>query len=58
MSGGIREWLEILGGSRPLPSSVASHTLVQAALGLWWVALFLIVVASSGQNIKFIYIDF
>jgi len=52
------EWLEILGGARPLPQSWASRPLPPLALALWWLALFALALAFAGRNTKFVYVDF
>jgi hypothetical protein len=51
----IKDVLEVLGGVR----SLENPNMRQAGmLGFWWFLLFVAVVCFSGQNIKFIYIDF
>lgn len=50
--------LDTLGGARPLPERLARNSLVLILWGLWWLALFLIAIASSGQAVKFVYVDF
>ena len=50
--------LEILGGAKPVPSKFSNTCLNEVLFGVWWVFLFLIVLAFSGRGIKFVYIDF
>lgn len=47
--------LECLGGARDLPSRT---WLAVPAWGAWWAVLLLIIWIFSGQDSKFIYIDF
>lgn len=50
--------LEMLGGSRDLPSFLLNRASVQILLGLWWALLLVLILFFSGQTSKFIYIDF
>ena len=51
----IVSWLEVLGGSRPARFRTPVHSI---ALGVWWLALFLLTLAFAGRFTKFIYVDF
>jgi len=51
------EGLEVLGGAHPLPSSW-NRNAVAFIRAFWWIMLFLLVWASAGRNVKFIYVDF
>jgi hypothetical protein len=51
--------LETLGGARPLPEIARRYPTVTAlALALWWLLLWILVLAASGRSTKFVYIDF
>jgi hypothetical protein len=54
----LGRWLEILGGSRPLPPALESRTSIGLARGCWWLALLLLALAFAGRATKFIYVDF
>ncbi len=41
-----------------MPDNWARSTLVRIAWGFWWTFLILVVLAASGRNVKFVYIDF
>jgi len=53
----MTQWLELLGGTQPLPDAVHTGT-GRLALGLWWALLLLAVFAFVGRGAKFIYVDF
>ena len=57
-AGWIRVVLETLEGSRPLPEAWWDRPVVHVLWGLWWAALFVVVLMTGGQGVKFIYIDF
>jgi hypothetical protein len=54
----LMEALEVLGGSRPVPPSLAGRWPVSFFTPVWWAALLLAALLFMGQGIKFIYIDF
>jgi hypothetical protein len=54
----VRAWLDVLGGSAPLPPDVASRPAAILGLALWWVALLLLAMAFMGRYVRFVYIDF
>jgi hypothetical protein len=54
----LAQWLEVLGGSRPLPAWLESRTGIGIARGCWWLALLLLVWAFAGRATKFVYVDF
>ena len=54
----LRVILETLGGVRPLPQSLQSSPIANAALGLWWAFLLLSAFSFAGRTVKFVYIDF
>ena len=56
--GTLAQWLEMLGGSRPLPPSLASRTSIGLARGCFWLALLLLAWAFAGRATKFVYVDF
>lgn len=47
--------LEILGGAR---SARFTTPVRSVALGVWWLALFLLTLAFAGRFTKFVYVDF
>ena len=54
----VAEWLEILGGSRPLPEAWRGRTDVALVRAGAWIVFFLIALAFAGRNTKFVYVDF
>jgi hypothetical protein len=52
------EWLEILGGARPLPDPLSRRNDLAIVRAVWWVLLFLVALAFAGRNTKFVYVDF
>jgi hypothetical protein len=50
--------LEMLGGSRRLPDALTRRLDVAVLRGLWWLLLFVLVLAFAGHNSKFVYVDF
>lgn len=54
----LAQWLEVVGGSRPLPSWLESRTGIGLARGCWWLALLLLALAFAGRATKFVYVDF
>jgi hypothetical protein len=54
----LLEWLEALGGARPLPAHFARSGWLSVARGLGWLVLLLVAWAFAGRATKFIYIDF
>jgi hypothetical protein len=53
----IAEWLELIGGSRPPPSSWNRRD-IALARAAWWILLLLMTWAFAGRGTKFIYVDF
>jgi len=53
----LAEWLEFVGGSRPLPSCLNDRQ-IAFARAVWWILLFLVSWAFAGRGTKFIYVDF
>lgn len=49
------EWLETLGGVRPLCADTPARAVI---LGLWWTALLLVTLLFAGRYSKFVYVDF
>jgi hypothetical protein len=47
--------LETIGGARPIDRTGVGWAV---ALGLWWAALLLLILAFAGRATKFIYVDF
>ena len=47
--------LETVGGARPVDRTGVGWAI---ALGLWWTALLLLILAFAGRATKFIYVDF
>ena len=54
----IRQVLEVLGGSAPIPLGWRDRTSVALARGLWWLVLFAVFFAFAGRTVKFVYVDF
>jgi hypothetical protein len=54
----IMEWLEILGGARPLPSALEGRPAVAILRGAWWLLLLVLAWAFAGRATKFVYVDF
>jgi hypothetical protein len=54
----LARWLEVLGGSLPLPARLEGRTSVGLARGGWWLVLLLVAWAFAGRATKFIYVDF
>ena len=52
------DFLEILGGAKPVPPKLSNSILNGLFFGVWWVVLFFIILAFSGRGTKFVYIDF
>ncbi len=54
----VAAWLEVAGGARPLPKELGGRLDVAFIIGIWWLVLIVVVVVFSGQNTKFLYVDF
>jgi hypothetical protein len=54
----VRNFLEVLGGARPPPESLATRPFFHLLLGALWFAMFLTTLAFIGRATKFIYVDF
>jgi hypothetical protein len=51
-------WLEIAGGTRPLPESWVGRPDVAVAVGVWWIVLIVLGAVFAGRATKFLYVDF
>ena len=54
----LADALEVVGGAKPLPESLAGRQSVAVLRGLSWALFLLLAWAFSGRATKFIYIDF
>ncbi len=56
--GPLLEWLEVVGGARPLPARFSGSGWLAVGRGVGWLLLLLVAWAFAGRATKFIYIDF
>ena len=54
----VLAWLEIAGGSRPLPERWRGDARIAVLRAVVWVLFFLLAWSFAGRTTKFVYVDF